>query len=42
MAARWGIDATKPVAYRPERADYERAWPKGWGEVSLADYVENN
>jgi 2,5-furandicarboxylate decarboxylase 1 len=42
VAARWGIDATKPVPYRPERADYERAWPKGWGEVSLADYVESN
>ncbi len=40
IGGRWGIDATKPVPYRVERADYERAWPKGWGEVSLADYVD--
>jgi 2,5-furandicarboxylate decarboxylase 1 len=40
IGGRWGIDATKPVPYRVERSDYERAWPRGWGEVSLADYVD--
>lgn len=37
---KWGIDATKPVPYRAERRrEYERAWPKNWGKVSLGDYV---
>lgn len=40
VGARWGIDATKPPAYRPERRDYERAWPLGWGEVHLKDFLE--
>jgi 2,5-furandicarboxylate decarboxylase 1 len=38
LGGKWGIDATKPPAYRPERADYERAWPMHWGNVDLADY----
>lgn len=38
---KWGIDATKPVPYRAEeRKNYERAWPMGWGEVKLEDYLE--
>ena len=36
---KWGIDATKPAPFRPERRDYERAWPIGWGEVKLEDYI---
>ncbi len=38
LGGKWGIDATKPPAYRPERADYQRAWPMHWGEVKLEDY----
>lgn len=37
---KWGIDATKPVPYHSERRrEYERAWPKNWGKVSLDDFV---
>lgn len=40
VVGKWGIDATKPVPYRAaERKSYERAWPIGWGEVRLADYL---
>lgn len=40
VVGKWGIDATKPVPYRTqERARYERAWPKHWGEVKLSDYL---
>jgi UbiD family decarboxylase len=38
LGGKWGIDATKPPAYRLERADYERAWPMHWGGVRLDDY----
>ena len=39
VVGKWGIDATKPVPYRAERRrEYDRAWPKHWGEVHLADY----
>jgi UbiD family decarboxylase len=36
---KWGINATKPPAFRPERRNYERAWPAGWGTVKLEDYI---
>lgn len=39
VVGKWGIDATKPPPYRPERTDYERAWPKHWGEVDISDYL---
>jgi 2,5-furandicarboxylate decarboxylase 1 len=40
VVGKWAIDATKPVPYRSEeRKNHERAWPKGWGEVRLADYL---
>jgi 2,5-furandicarboxylate decarboxylase 1 len=39
VGSRWGINATKPVPYRPERSDYERAWPPGWDSVRLEDFV---
>lgn len=39
VVGKWGIDATKPPAYREERANYERAWPDHWGEVNLNDYL---
>lgn len=40
VVGKWGIDATKPVSYRPrERANYHRAWPKHWGEINLTDYT---
>ncbi len=40
VVGRWGINATKPVPYRAaERKLYERAWPIGWGEVKLEDYL---
>ena len=39
VGSRWGIDATKPPAYRPERADYDRAWPIDWAETKLEDYL---
>jgi 2,5-furandicarboxylate decarboxylase 1 len=38
VCGKWGIDATKPVPYRVERRDFERAWPMHWGEISLAEY----
>ena len=34
-----GFDAT--VKSRHDTADFARAWPKNWGQVQLADYVEN-
>lgn len=37
---KWGIDATKPVPYHAKRrSEYDRAWPKNWGKVSLGDYI---
>jgi 2,5-furandicarboxylate decarboxylase 1 len=40
VVGKWGIDATKPVPYRSEeRKNYERAWPIGWGEIRLEDYL---
>ncbi|MCY4245253.1 MAG: UbiD family decarboxylase [Gammaproteobacteria bacterium] len=32
-----GIDATRKPGRPP--ADYNRAWPKNWGKVNLADYL---
>jgi len=41
LVGKWGIDATKPVPYREaERKNYERAWPSGWEDVKLEDYLE--
>jgi 2,5-furandicarboxylate decarboxylase 1 len=41
LVGKWAIDATKPAPYRAaERKSYERAWPIGWGEIQLADYLE--
>jgi UbiD family decarboxylase len=41
VVGKWGIDATKAVPYRvEERKNFERAWPIGWGEVSLRDYLD--
>jgi 2,5-furandicarboxylate decarboxylase 1 len=43
VVGKWGIDATKPVPYRAaERKNYERAWPLGWGQVKLADYLSGS
>lgn len=40
LVGKWAIDATKPVPYRAsERRNFERAWPIGWGEVRLEDYL---
>ncbi len=39
VASRWGINATKPVPYRKERSDYERAWPPLWHDVRLEDHL---
>jgi 2,5-furandicarboxylate decarboxylase 1 len=39
VVGKWGIDATKPVPYRPEREAYRRDFPMYWGEVNLADYL---
>lgn len=39
VASRWGIDATKPPSYRPERSDYDRAWPIDWATIELEDYL---
>jgi 2,5-furandicarboxylate decarboxylase 1 len=39
VGSRWGINATKPPAYRPQRRDYDRAWPLDWATVSLEDYL---
>jgi len=33
------IDATKPATWRPEREQFRRAKPQGWG-ARLADFVE--
>jgi UbiD family decarboxylase len=41
VVGKWGINATKPVPYRvEERKNYERAWPIGWGEIKLEDYLD--
>jgi 2,5-furandicarboxylate decarboxylase 1 len=32
-----GIDAT--IKSRHDKADFERAWPRNWGKVKLADYL---
>lgn len=40
VVGKWGIDATKPVPYRSkERKNFERAWPIGWGEIKLEDFL---
>lgn len=39
VASRWGVNATKPAPYRPERKDYERAWPIDWDLLRLEDYT---
>jgi len=39
VASRWGVNATKPVSYRPGRSDYERAWPIDWATTRLEDYL---
>jgi len=36
--SRLGIDATKPLGYRPERKDFERAFPIDWETIRLEDY----
>lgn len=41
IVGKWGIDATKPVPYRAkERKVFERAWPIGWGEIKLKDFLD--
>lgn len=40
VVGKWGIDASKPVPYRAERKDFERAWPPLWGQIDLNDYLE--
>jgi len=37
LVGKIGIDATRKPGHNA--ADYERAWPKHWGEVKLADYL---
>jgi 2,5-furandicarboxylate decarboxylase 1 len=40
VVGKWAIDATKPAPYRAaERKTYERAWPIGWGDVKIGDYL---
>lgn len=40
VVGKLGVDATKPAPYRAAaRRNYERAWPIGWGEVKLTDYL---
>jgi 2,5-furandicarboxylate decarboxylase 1 len=40
VVGKWGIDATKPPAYKAERrAEFDRAWPKEWGKVFLKDFI---
>jgi len=34
-----GIDATRKPGPGRKAADYDRAWPKNWGKVKLADYL---
>lgn len=43
LVGKWAIDATKPAPYRAaERRNYERAWPIGWGEIQLSDYLKGS
>lgn len=37
LVGKMGIDATRKSRHSP--ADFDRAWPKHWGEVNLSDYV---
>src|SRR5947209_8001818 len=37
IVGKMGIDATAKSRHDP--ADFERAWPKNWGKVKLADYL---
>jgi UbiD family decarboxylase len=37
VVGKMGIDAT--AKSRHDAADFERAWPKNWGKVKLADYL---
>lgn len=39
MVGKWGIDATKPPAYKNLQREFFKAMPKHWGEVSLKDYI---
>jgi 2,5-furandicarboxylate decarboxylase 1 len=39
VGSRWGVNATKPAPYKPERRDYDRAWPIGWATTRLEDYL---
>jgi len=40
VVGKWGINATKPVPYRAaERKNFDRAWPIGWNEINLKDYL---
>lgn len=42
LVGKMGINATKPVPFRSaERRNYERAWPMGWGEIKLSDYLDS-
>ncbi|WP_432838719.1 UbiD family decarboxylase domain-containing protein [Dactylosporangium sp. CA-092794] len=41
LIGKWGIDATKPPRYRAaDRDRYGRAWPIGWGRLTLADFLD--
>jgi 2,5-furandicarboxylate decarboxylase 1 len=37
--ARLGINATKPLGYRPQRKDFDRAFPIDWETLRLEDYL---
>ena len=37
IVGKMGIDAT--IKSRHDPADFERAWPRNWGKVKLADYL---
>jgi 2,5-furandicarboxylate decarboxylase 1 len=37
IVGKMGIDATAKARHDP--ADFERAWPRNWGKVRLADYL---
>lgn len=39
LVGKMAIDATKPVPYRTNRKEFDRAWPIDWFEVKLEDYL---
>jgi 2,5-furandicarboxylate decarboxylase 1 len=39
VSGKIGFDAT--IKSRHDSADFARAWPKNWGRVHLADYIDN-